>query len=228
MKQCSLKKRCLGILLIVLLGSGSMPAQAAALPIAEIIRQGIKRVIIATDLSVQRLQNETILLQHVQKTLENKLSSEKLSEISSWGEKQRNLFDQYYAGFRTVKEVISGIQEVKEILDIQQQMLRSYRTAWSVLLNSGQLHPGEIEQLSRVYAGMLAASVKDTENLILLLKNDLSHFDDASRLEMVHRIGESIRTQHLDLARFNTANLMLIRQREAAKLDWKLQKYIGS
>lgn len=215
-------------MLVVLLSTAGMHSHAAALPIAEIIRQGIKRVIIATDLSVQRLQNETILLQQVQKTLENRLNAEKLGEISSWGEKQRALFDQYYKGFRTVKEVISGIQEVRDILGMQQQMLNSYRNAWNILLNSGQLQPKEVEQLSKVYAGMLAASVKDTEKLILLLKNDLSHFDDASRLEMVHSIGESIRAQHMDLVRFNTANLMLVRQREAAKRDWKLQKHISS
>ena len=66
--------------------------------IAEIIRQGVKKAIIAVDLKIQRLQNKVIALQNVQKKLENTLSKVKLTEISDWIEKQRKLYDDYFPG----------------------------------------------------------------------------------------------------------------------------------
>src|SRR5688572_10980502 len=50
-------------------------------PILEVIKQGVVKVIRAVDLKIQRLQNETIWLQHAQKVMENTLSKLKLEEI---------------------------------------------------------------------------------------------------------------------------------------------------
>jgi len=57
----------------------------AQFPIAEIIKAGIKKVIVAVDLKIQKLQNKTIWLQHSQKTLDNVLSKTNLNKSSCWG-----------------------------------------------------------------------------------------------------------------------------------------------
>ena len=51
-------------------------------PISVIIKEGIKKVIVAVDLKIQRLQNKTIWLQNAQKTIENTMSKLKLDQIS--------------------------------------------------------------------------------------------------------------------------------------------------
>ena len=70
-----------------------MPIQEtkAQIPILDIIKAAVKKVIKAADLQIQRLQNKTIWLQNAQKTLENKMSQLKLDEIKNWAEKQRKL-----------------------------------------------------------------------------------------------------------------------------------------
>ncbi len=75
----------------------------AQIPIAEIINAAVTKVIIAVDLKVQRLQNETIWLQYAQKALENKMSQLKLDEIKDWAEKQRKLYDDYFQELWKVK-----------------------------------------------------------------------------------------------------------------------------
>ena len=64
----------------------------AQLPIAQIIKEGIKKVIVAVDLKIQRLQTKTIWLQNAQKVVENKMSKLKLKEISDWVQKQKDLY----------------------------------------------------------------------------------------------------------------------------------------
>ncbi|MBS1577424.1 MAG: conjugal transfer protein TraI, partial [Bacteroidetes bacterium] len=75
-----------------------MPVQKsqAQIPILEIIKAAVKKVIIAVDLQVQRLQNKTIWLQNAQKTLENTMSKMHLDDISGWVEKQRKLYADYF------------------------------------------------------------------------------------------------------------------------------------
>ena len=86
---------------IMLIGTITLtvaPVQRAesGIAILEIIRQGVKKVIKAVDLMIQRLQNKTIALQNAAKVLENKLSKLKLYEIAEWTERQRQLYKKYY------------------------------------------------------------------------------------------------------------------------------------
>ena len=64
--------------------------------ILEIIKAGVKKVIIAVDLKIQRLQNKTIWLQNAQKVLENAMSELKLAEIGDWVQKQKTLYADYF------------------------------------------------------------------------------------------------------------------------------------
>ena len=67
----------------------------AQLPIAQIIKEGIKKVIIAVDLKIQRLQTKTIWLQNAQKVVENEMTKLKLNQISDWVQKQKDLFNSF-------------------------------------------------------------------------------------------------------------------------------------
>src|ERR1700730_43201 len=91
-----------------------MPVQRtlAQDPITLIIKEGIKKVIVAVDLEIQRLQNKTIWLQNAQKAVENEMSKLKLDEISTWVEKQRKLYADYFDELSKVKEVIATYHSV--------------------------------------------------------------------------------------------------------------------
>jgi hypothetical protein len=85
----------------------------AQIPILEIIKAAVKKVIKAVDLKIQRLQNKTIWLQNAQKTLENKMSKLKLTEISDWSKKQKELYAKYFDELWKVKNAISSYQAVR-------------------------------------------------------------------------------------------------------------------
>ena len=75
----------------------SLPKGAdAQFVVGSVISSTVGRVIRAIDLEVQRLQNQTIWLQNAQKALENQLSKLKLTEISDWSQKQKDLYSGYY------------------------------------------------------------------------------------------------------------------------------------
>jgi hypothetical protein len=101
--------------------------QGAQIPIADIIKAAVEKVIRAVDLKVQRLQNKTIGLQNAQKTLENKMSQLKLDEIRGWVEKQRKLYDDYFEELWKVKAALAHYQRVKDIIKGQLQMVNEYK-----------------------------------------------------------------------------------------------------
>src|SRR5665647_411111 len=129
-------KRYIKIMAIVLCCSLTvMPAsQANATPVAilEIIKAGIKKVIKAVDLQIQRLQNKTIWLQNAQKTLENTLSKLKLDEISDWTERQKTLYKDYFEELAKVKSIISYYQRIREISQKQVRLVERYQRAWNL------------------------------------------------------------------------------------------------
>src|SRR4051812_3810406 len=101
MKKMRRMKLGLVILFIAVIPSQRVNAQMA---IIDIIKEGVKKVIMAVDLEVQRLQNKTIWLQNAQREMENVLSQTKLTEISDWVQKQKDLYGDYFNELWQVKD----------------------------------------------------------------------------------------------------------------------------
>ena len=104
----------------------------AQIPILEIIKAAVKKVIKAVDLKIQRLQNKTIWLQNAQKTLENKMSKLKLTAISDWSNKQKELYAKYFDELWKAKNAISSYQAVKDIINKQVQLVQEYSKAFNL------------------------------------------------------------------------------------------------
>ena len=104
----------------------------AQIPIIDIIKSGITKVIKAVDLKIQRLQNQTIWLQNAQKTIENQISKLKLTEISDWSKKQQELYANYFDELWKVKSAISSYQAVKDIIKKQVQLVQEYANAFKL------------------------------------------------------------------------------------------------
>ncbi len=73
----------------------------------------ISEVIKAFDIQVQRLQNEALWMQNIQKNIENDLHKLKLEEIRDWSEKQKALYQDYFTELQTVKTVVSHLVSPK-------------------------------------------------------------------------------------------------------------------
>src|SRR6478752_7099247 len=122
-------KKLFAVTGIILLFSVAPMQTQAQIPILEIIKAAVKKVIKAVDLKIQRLQNKTIWLQNAQKTLENTMSKLKLEEITGWVEKQRELFSEYYDELKKVKDIITKYQRVKDITRKQIELVAVYKRA---------------------------------------------------------------------------------------------------
>lgn len=189
----------------------------AQFPIAAIIKAAVKKVIVAVDLKIQKLQNKTIVLQNAQKTMENAMSKTKLSEISDWVEKQRKLYDEYFQELRKVKEALTYYHKVKDIIEDQLAMVKEYKSAWATFRQDKNFSVDELNYMADVYNGMLGESVKAVDQLFLVVNAFAVQMTDAKRMEIINTAALSIERNYMDMKDFNMQNKMLSVQRSAAR-----------
>jgi hypothetical protein len=194
----------------------------AAIPIAKIIKEAVKKVIKAVDLMIQRLQTKTIYLQNAQKVLENKLNELKLKEIAEWTEKQRKLYKEYYDELWKVKDTISKFQKIQSILRRQARILREYQHAWSIISNDRHFTAQEIKYMASVYGGIIRASERSIDELSLAIKSDRTQMSDGERLAILSRVEENIEVLYSDLRLFNNQNKRLSMSRAKNEAEVKV------
>jgi hypothetical protein len=187
--------------------------------IAEVIKAGVKKAIKAVDLKIQRLQNKTIWLQNAQKNLENVLSKLKLDEISSWVEKQKEQYRKYYEELTQVKTIVSNYQRIGDIIKKQRRLLDEYNHAWRLIRQDKQFSEQEIQYIGRVYTGILDASIKNIDQISLIIKSFATKMTDAKRLELIDEAADKVDMNYTDLVQFNQQNMLLSLQRAKSEVE---------
>ncbi|RPD44047.1 conjugal transfer protein TraI [Paracnuella aquatica] len=214
-----MKGKLLGLSLLLLVSLAPVTKANAQDPIALIIKQAIVKVIKAVDLKIQRLQNKTIWLQNAQKVIENTMSKVKLDEITDWVEKQRTLYKDYFDELWTVKNIISYYHRIKEITEKQVLMVAEYKKAWRLFKQDKNFTPEELAYMEQVYKGMLDESVKNLDQLFIVINSFSTQMTDAKRLEIINHSADMVETSYSDLKSFNQQNMMLSLQRAKSLND---------
>jgi hypothetical protein len=224
------KKITVILVLIMLCMTVTPPTHEAqgSIPIAEIIKEAVKKVIKAVDLMIQRLQNKTIWLQNAQKVLENKLSELKLNEIAEWTEKYRKLYEEYYDELWKVKNILSTFQRVRQIMDRQVRLVDEYTKAWKLIQRDDHFTQEELDYIYKIYTGILRESVNNLNQLLLVTNSFKTQMTDARRLHIISEAGDQIELNLSDLLTFNSNvyQVSLSRARDQSEVD-RVKKLYG-
>ncbi len=193
----------------VLLTAIPVKQAQSTLPVLEVIKQGVIKVIKAIDLMIQRLQTKTIWLQNAQKVLENKLSQFKLAEIAEWTEKQRQLYKNYYDELWKVRQTIATYHRITQIVKRQKQIIEQYKFTWQMVNQDKHFTKSELDYMYHVYTGILNESVDNIDQILLVINSYKTQMSDAKRLEIIDKASEDIEQNYYDLQRFNQQNIQL-------------------
>lgn len=210
---------CTGFILVAITAE-------AQIPVAEVIKEGIKKVIVAIDLKIQRLQTKTIWLQNAQKVIENAMSKLKLSQISDWVQKQKDLYQNYFDELWKVKDVLAYYFRVKEIINQQLALVREYHRAWQGVKQDGHFTVDEVAYIGQIYTGMIEESLKNLEQVSLVINSFTTQMTDARRMEIIDDAALKMQTNYDDLRRFNNQNIQLSLQRSKDEHDISVVKQL--
>ena len=194
--------------------------------IVDIIKAGIKKVIRAVDLNIQRIQNKTIWLQNAQKVVENELSKLKLNEIGDWAKKQKDLYGNYFEELWKVKNALRTYQAVKDIVAQQVLIVREYSRAINLSKKDKNFTLGEIDFMQNVYSGILEESLKNISQVQLVITAFSTQMSDARRLEIVQDAANNMERNLADLRQFNQQNIQASLQRAKDHNDINVVKQL--
>ncbi|MEO7488865.1 MAG: conjugal transfer protein TraI [Ferruginibacter sp.] len=210
--------------MILLLSLATVEKSQAQIPVLEIIKAGVKKVILAIDLKIQRLQNQTIWLQNAQKTLENEMSKLKLKEIGDWADKQKKLYAEYFEELSKVKSAISTYHTVREIISKQGQLVTECSRAFNLSKQDQNFTPQEIEYMGQVYSGILEESLKDIEQVQMVITAFAIQMTDEKRLLIISNASDNLDRNLGDLRQFNQQNIRISLQRSKERNDINVVK----
>jgi len=203
-------------LLSLLLPNANARAQ---IPIGEIIKAAVNKVIIATDLKIQRFQTRTIVLQNAERAAENVMQQLQLGEIAGWVRRQQDLFSGYYQELWTVRTVLADYRRVKDIIARQARLVADYRQAYAAIRGDPHFSADELRHIYAVYDGILQQSVTNIDQLIQVITSWLTQMDDAGRLQLIDEADDQVTSQSDALRRFTQENILTASQRAKDRQD---------
>lgn len=206
------------ILLFIAMTIQSTQANAQV-AVVEAVKAVAKKVIRAMDLQIQRIQNNTIDLQNVQKQLENTLSKLKLKEIADWTNKQKELYQQYFDELWKVKSILSYYRQFSDIVNKQKQLFVEYKQAYGLVSKDSHFSETEQTYMYGVYANILEASIQSVDDILVIMESFTVQMNDADRLEMINKTSNALDGHLTALRQFNQRNQLLSIQRAQSKGD---------
>lgn len=213
------KKLLTSVLLILLLFSFTAGSARAQIPGLSLVTGIFKKVIVAIDLKVQQLQNETIALQNAEQNLENQLHLSGLNNISGWLGKEKDLYSQYYQELGKVRALIASYEAVKDIISRQQAILSEYRQASGLFSRDKHFSAGELQYMANVYNGILQESLANLDELTIALTAVTTQMSDGDRLQRIAQAAKGMQTNLDHLRQFNRQNVALSLARSKDEQD---------
>lgn len=189
----------------------------AQIPIVDIIKAAVKKLLKRLICKFSDYRIKLSGCENAQKTLENKMSQLKLNEIRDWVQKQKKLYENYFEELKKVKSAIANYKRVKDIIEMQVAMVNEYKGAWALFRQDKNFTADELEYMLNIYTGMMDESMKNIDQLFMVVNAFATQMADAKRLEIINGVADNVQQQLLDMKEFNSQNKMLSLQRASEK-----------
>ena len=140
-------------------------------------------------------------------------------EISAWVGKQRTLYKDYFEELQKVKSIISYYNRIKEITQKQVHLVEEYKHAFNLFKQDKHFSAEELSYMGKVYTGILDESVKNIDQILLVINSFSTQMSDAKRLEIINAAADQIDINYNDLKAFNQQGVLLSLQRSKEQID---------
>ncbi len=141
------------------------------------------------------------------------MSKLELDKISGWVERQRVLYQDYFAELWEVKDILTYSHRIKEITQRQILLVKEYNKAWNGVRRDKRFTVEEIQYIGKVYTGIIEESLRNLEQIALVINSFSTQMTDAKRMEILNGAADALQNNYNDLRAFNTQNIQLSMQR---------------
>lgn len=137
-----------------------------------------------------------------------------------------NLHKNFLDNLMDVSPAVRNYKRVPDIINYQLQIVRLYRAALNEFRSDQNFTVKEIEYISKVYTNLFNETLKNLDELTMVITAGELRMSDDERLKAIDRIYESVVDQYSFLQDFNTSTSYLSLQRKRERADVQLSKRI--
>jgi DNA repair ATPase RecN len=173
------------------------------------------------------------------------LNIEKLSQFKKILSDMKKGYELLSGGYKTVKEMTEGnfslhktfldalmqvspavrnYKRVGEIVGYQISIVRESRSGMNRFIKNGNFSGQEINYFEKVYGNLLNESLRNLDELTMVITADKLRMSDDERLKAVDDIYEQMQDKLLFLRNFNASSNVLALQRSKEKNDVYVSK----
>ena len=98
-------------------------------------------------------------------------------------------------------------------------LVEEYKRAWGLFKQDKHLSNDDLSYMQRVYSGILDESVKNLDQIFMVINSFQTQMSDAKRLQILNAAADRIDENYNDLKSFNQQGMLLSLQRAKAQND---------
>ena len=150
-----------------------------------------------------------------------KVLSQGYDRIKGIAEGNYKLHQVFLDGLFAVNPAVRDYKRVPMIIEYQALLLKEYKGAYKRFMDDGNMTAIELRYLESVYTYLVKQSVKNLEELTMIVTASKLRMTDDERLKAIDRIFLDMESKLSFLRYFNNTTQMLAMQREREKSDVK-------
>lgn len=138
-----------------------------------------------------------------------------------------NLHQTFLDGLMQVSPAVRKYRKIGEIISMQGQLVKEYKSAFRRFEASNLFNANEIAYIKHVYVNLFNKSLQNLEELAMILTAGKLRMSDDERITAIDRIFDDAGDKLVFLRTFNKENNVLAIQRGREMVDTKVSKKLN-
>lgn len=170
-------------------------------------------------------------LQQLEKILDNMYAGYKILDygyttIKNIAEGNYKLHEAFLDGLYLVNPAVRNYKRIPYIIDYQKLLIKEYKNYYTRFKKDPNFKPEELEYIGNVYNFLVQASVRNIEDLTMIITATKLRMSDDERMKAIDRIYYELEGKVVFVRSFNNSTQLLAIQRARSANDVRTLKHI--
>src|SRR5882672_5249910 len=153
-------------------------------------------------------------LQELEKILDNmyvgyKILDKGYTTIKNISEGNYTLHQLFLDGLMAVNPAVRNYKRIPYIIDYQKMLVKEYKNAYGRFKQDKNFSPQEIEYMANVYNFLFQASLRNIDDLVMIITATKLRMSDDERMRAIDRIFYDMQSKVIFLRGFNNSTQLL-------------------
>lgn len=192
----------------------------------------INKMSFAQSEEAQQLLLNVEKLAQFKKILQNMYDGYKIihkgyTTVKDLSEGNFSLHKTFLDGLMEVSPAVRKYKRIADIINYQLRIVKEYKGAFNQFKENKSFTGDEIEYLGKVYSNLFDQSVKNLDELAMIITAGKLRMSDDERLHAIDRIYTSMEDQFTFLKEFNNNTALLSLQRKSEQAEIRMSRRLN-